>query len=83
MSNNHISAYNIKSDPIEIINTEEFLYTIEVLNENVCKGEINPETLTIGSLGVKNLYGSVNVKIAYQMIRETGLESPLQIQGID
>ena len=56
---------------------------MEKFNTKIRKGLIDGENLIIGSLDVENLYGSVNTKVACNVIREKVMNSPLKFEGID
>ena len=56
---------------------------MEKFNTKIREGLIDGENLTIGSLDVENLYGSVNTKVACNVIREKVMNSPLKFEGID
>ena len=78
-----LSAYNSAEDDHELLSTEEFLFNVEKFNTKIREGLIDGENLTIGSLDVENLYGSVNTKVACNVIREEVMNSPLNFEGID
>ena len=67
----------------EVHSTEMALFNIEGLNKMIRDGEIDSQNLIIGSLDVSNLYGSIDVKKATQLVRQRALETKCTWEGID
>ena len=59
------------------------LYNIEKLNQMIRNDEIDSQKLIVGSLDVSNLYGSISVKKATQLVRERALKTNCTWDGID
>ena len=78
-----LMAYNSSEDDHELLNSEEFLHNVEQVNKKITDGEINSDELSIGSLDVENLYGSIDTKTACNVIREKIINSPLKFEKID
>merc|ERR1711954_394293 len=83
MTNDNL-AYILKSDPNnEVGSTEQLLYNMDNLNKLIGNGSIDSQNLVIGSLDVSNLYGSINVKRATQLVREKALRTNCQWENVD
>merc|ERR1711954_265873 len=83
MTNDNL-AYMLKSDPNnEVGSTEQLLYNVDNLNKMIGNGSIDSQNLVTGSLDVSNLYGSINVKKATQLVRERALKTKCKWKGID
>ena len=67
----------------ELISSEDFLSIVEETNELIKDGKINSEDLVIGSLDVENLYGSINVNKASEVVRERALRTNLKVENMD
>ena len=71
---NDICKGMIDSDSTEeLIISEDFLSIVEETNKLIKDGKIDSEDLVIGSLDVENLYGSINVSKASEVVRERAL----------
>merc|ERR1711954_165586 len=83
MTNDNM-AYMLKSDANnEVGSTEQLLYKMDHLNKLIVNGSINSQNLVIGSLDVSNLYGSINVKRATQLVREKALKTNCQWENVE
>ena len=83
LTNDNLTAM-LKSDQSNEVNsTEMALFNIESLNKMIRDGEIDSHNMIIGSLDVSNLYGSINVKKATQLVRERALQTKCKWEGID
>ena len=74
----------IQSEPTnEAISTEDKIAKIDQLNKDISTGKIKPKKLTVGSLDVTSLYGSIDSKTAGIIARDKVVKSKMKFEGIN
>ena len=63
--------------------TENFLNSIDKLNQLIREGKVNDKLIMIGSLDVEALYPSTDIKKACQIVKERIKKSPMKHENID
>ena len=56
---------------------------MEGINQKISTGTTDSKNMSVGSLDVSNLYGSINVKKACQLVRQRALETNCSWEGIN
>ena len=70
-------------DSFECTSTEDLISKVNELNNKIREGTVKSEDLMVGSLDVKALYPSIDVKQAGKICKDRIMESSLKIEGLD